>query len=217
METSFTGKTASGPKQSVDGAQIRWDANRFAVIVSGVIVIAGPFSLWLGYWGAWLWLWYDNSLSLSRSLSQSLSRSPVGMINNKSNAKMSVMYVACQRLRLFMAWINKNNAPISDYKLTQRQKTTSKMSTAENVSQLLLLLLSPFIYFISDASQHAASQAENFENALENVVDCAHNDLTMVNRSWMPMETVAGNLNNISVYWWKIRAIKGNMVNVSTQ
>lgn len=93
------------------------------------------------------------------------------------------MYVACQRLRLFMAWINKNNAPISDYKLTQRQKTTSKMSTAENVSQLLLLLLSPFIYFISDASQHAASQAENFENALENVVDCAHNDLTMVNRS----------------------------------
>lgn len=60
----------------------------------------------------------------SRILSTFLFR--VRMINNKSNAKMSVMYVACQRLRLFMAWINKNNAPIRDDKLTQRQKTTWK-------------------------------------------------------------------------------------------
>lgn len=43
------------------------------------------------------------------------------MINNKSNAKMSVMYVACQRLRLFMAWINKNNAPKTKNNLEKKK------------------------------------------------------------------------------------------------
>lgn len=57
----------------------------------------------------------------------------VRMINNKSNAKMSVMYVACQRLCLFMAWINKNNAPIRDDKLTQRQKTTTKYNNKNKI------------------------------------------------------------------------------------
>lgn len=57
----------------------------------------------------------------------------VRMINNKSNAKMSVMYVACQRLCLFMAWINKNNAPIRDDKLTQRQKTTTKYNNQNKI------------------------------------------------------------------------------------
>lgn len=63
---------------------------------------------------------WDANAWFSRILSTFLFR--VRMINNKSNAKMSVMYVACQRLRLFMAWINKNNAPIRDDKLTTKTK-----------------------------------------------------------------------------------------------
>lgn len=97
------------------------------------------------------------SLSLPRSLFElCLCPSLVRMINNKSNAKMSVMYVACQRLRLFMAWINKSNAPIRDYKLTQRQKQNTKkkqlqkMSTLENVFQLLLFLVVYLFHFISN-------------------------------------------------------------------
>lgn len=82
---------------------------------------------------------WDANAWFSRILSTFLFR--VRMINNKSNAKMSVMYVACQRLRLFMAWINKNNAPIRDDKLTTKTKNNFEnekkkkfLSTAENVS-----------------------------------------------------------------------------------
>jgi len=54
-----------------------------------------------------------------------------------------------------MAWINKNNAPISDYKLTQRQKRKKayiylynfkKMSMAENVWTLLCISFDSLIF-----------------------------------------------------------------------
>lgn len=126
METSFTGKTASGPSsQSMElsSAQIRYDPMRCEQIRrhrQRRHRNCRPVLTWL------------TVRSPSPSLFElCLCLSPVRMINNKSNAKMSVMYVACQRLRLFMAWINKNNAPIRDYKLTQRQKT--KIEKKKNV------------------------------------------------------------------------------------
>lgn len=91
---------------------------------------------------------WDANAWFSRILSTFLFR--VRMINNKSNAKMSVMYVACQRLRLFMAWINKNNAPIRDDKLTTKTKNNFEnekkkkfLSTAENVSHTRWVSLPP--------------------------------------------------------------------------
>lgn len=51
------------------------------------------------------------------------------------------MYVACQRLRLFMAWINKNNAPIRDDKLTTKTKNNFENEKKKHFCRRLRMFL----------------------------------------------------------------------------
>lgn len=173
METSFTGKTASGPgSQSMElsSAQIRYDPMRCEQIRrhrQRRHRNCRPVLTWLAA--------PSPSHSLSLSVSLCLCLSLVRMINNKSNAKMSVMYVACQRLRLFMAWINKNNAPIRDYKLTQRQKNKKlrKIQKKKKCRRLrMFLICCYFVLFIYFTSQ---LKLKSLKMPFRNVVDCAHN------------------------------------------
>lgn len=121
---------------------------------------------------------WDANAWFSRILSTFLFR--VRMINNKSNAKMSVMYVACQRLRLFMAWINKNNAPIRDDKLTTKTKNnfekknifvdgwecfSYEMGLSPSISLSLCLLI------LSLWHSKLELELKMFENVLGNVAD----------------------------------------------
>lgn len=177
METSFTGKPRSK----------RYDPNRSDTIRSEFKV----------RWDANAWF--------SRILSTFLFR--VRMINNKSNAKMSVMYVACQRLRLFMAWINKNNAPIRDDKLTTKTKNNFEkkkktfLSTAENVSHTrwvpLPLSLSLSLLMLSLWHSKLELELKMFENVLGNVAD----DVGSVRLTIMNATPHGG-----SCLWWLLRS-----------
>lgn len=174
METSFTGKPRSK----------RYDPNRSDTNRSEFEV----------RWDANAWF--------SRILSTFLFR--VRMINNKSNAKMSVMYVACQRLRLFMAWINKNNAPIRDDKLTTKTKNNFEKKKKHFCRRLRMFLirdgsLSISLSLLILSLWHSKLELElkMFENVLGNVAD----DVGSVRLTIMNATPHGG-----SCLWWLLRS-----------